>query len=208
MTDEPGDSRWSQLGGPTGEEYDARFAALARSGADVHGEASFCATLARPPARVLDAGCGTGRVAIHLAELGFTCVGTDVDESMLSVARRHAQGLPWHLADLARLTAADLGGEDCFDLVVAAGNVVPLLAEGTLDDAVHSLAALLRDGGLLVAGFGLDAVHLPPHCPVTPLESYDAACGAAGLVLRERYSTWDRAPFDASAGYSVSVHAR
>jgi hypothetical protein len=36
---------------------------------------------------------------------------------------------------------------------------------------------------------------------------YDEACRSAGLTLRERYSTWDRDPFDPATGYAVSVHA-
>ncbi len=202
---DPG-TRWSRIGGVSGEEYAERFAALARTGADMHGEASFCAALIPPGARVLDAGCGTGRVAVRLAEVGFSCVGVDVDESMLSVARREAPQVPWHQADLAGVTPEDLDGASGFDLVVMAGNVVPLLAEGTVDAAVGALAALLGSGGLLVAGFGLDPGHLPPGCPVTPLEEYDAACRAAGLELRGRYSTWDGAPFDPVEGYAVSVH--
>lgn len=204
--DESRETRWSQIGGAGGEEYAERFAALARSGADLHGEARFCAALLAPGARVLDAGCGTGRVANHLDELGFSCVGVDVDESMLAVARRTAPQLPWHEADLSTVSARDLDGASDFDLVVMAGNVVPLLAEGTLVRAVGSMAALLRPGGLLVAGFGLDAAHLPPRCPVTPLEEYDEACRLAGLVPRERCSTWDGAPFDEAGGYAVSVH--
>jgi SAM-dependent methyltransferase len=204
----PGDeTRWSRIGGVSGEEYAERFAALARSGADMHGEASFCAALLPQGARVLDAGCGTGRVAVRLDELGFSCVGVDVDESMLVVARRTAPHIPWHQADLARLVAGDLGGASGFDLVVMAGNVVPLLAEGTVARAVASLAALLAPGGLVVAGFGLDAAHLPPRCPVTPLEEYDDACRAAGLSLRQRHSTWQGAPFSGDDGYAVSVHA-
>lgn len=208
MSDGSRETRWSQIGGIGGEEYAARFEALAASGRDPHGEASFCAALLPPGARVLDAGCGTGRVAVRLDELGFDCVGTDVDESMLEVARRSAPQIPWHRADLARLRAADLDGAHGFDLVVMAGNVVPLLAEGTVTSAVWSLANLLRagPGGLVVAGFGLDTTHLPPRCPVTPLEEYDAACAAAGLSLRERYSSWDGAPFDVAQGYAVSVH--
>jgi hypothetical protein len=118
-----------------------------------------------------------------------------------------APHLPWHLADLATLTAADLDGVSDFDLVVMAGNVVPLLAEGTLGRALAALAALLAPRGLLVTGFGLDPAHLPPGCPVTPLEEYDDACRAAGLELRERYSTWDGEEFHPAAGYVVSVHA-
>ena len=51
---------------------------------------------------------------------------------MLAVARREHPGLTWLLADLADLSPDDpaLGGR--FDLVLAAGNVVPLLAEGAL----------------------------------------------------------------------------
>jgi SAM-dependent methyltransferase len=201
------ETRWSQIGGVSGEEYAARFAAVARTGKDMHGEARFCAGLLDRRALVLDAGCGTGRVAIHLDELGYHPVGVDLDESMLDVARRAAPHLPWQRADLAELTAADLGGVSDFDLVVVAGNVVPLLAPGTVGRAVASLAALLAPCGLLVAGFGLDPGHLPPGCPVTPLEAYDEACSAAGLTVRERYSTWERAPFDPAEGYAVSVHA-
>jgi SAM-dependent methyltransferase len=200
------ETRWSQIGGVSGEEYAARFDAVARTGKDMHGEARFCAGLLDRRALVLDAGCGTGRVAIHLDELGYHPVGVDLDESMLEVARRTASHLPWHRADLAGLTAADLGGVSDFDLVVLAGNVVPLLAPGTVGSAVASLAALLAPCGLLVAGFGLDPAHLPPGCPVTTLEEYDEACRAAGLTVRERYSTWDRAPFGLEAGYAVSVH--
>jgi hypothetical protein len=104
------------------------------------------------------------------------------------------------------VTAADLDGASGFDLVVMAGNVVPLLAPGTVGRAIASLAALLRPGGVLVAGFGLDAAHLPPRCPVTPIEEYDEACRAARLSLQARYSTWDGAPFEKSEGYAVSVH--
>lgn len=205
--DVPRETRWSQIGGLGGEEYAERFAALAKSGADLHGEARFCAALLPPGARVLDAGCGTGRVATRLDELGFSCVGVDVDESMLAVARRTAPRLSWHEADLTTLSARDLDGATSFDLVVMAGNVVPLLAEGTLGRTVGSLAGLLGPGGLLVAGFGLDPAHLPPRCPVTSLEEYDEACRGAGLALRERYSTWDGERFDVAAGYAVSVHA-
>lgn len=206
MTEEPGETRWSKIREVSGEEYAARFAELARAGRDLHGEARFCAGLLDRRALVLDAGCGTGRVAIHLDELGFHPVGVDLDESMLAVARREAPHLPWYQADLSRLTPADLGGATDFDLVVMAGNVVPLLAGGTLERTVAAAASLLAPCGLLVAGFGLDTAHLPPSCPVTPLEEYDAACEVAGLRLRERYSTWEGAPFDAAAGYGVSVH--
>lgn len=210
-----GRSRWQELtGGTSGADYHARFAELAASGAHVHGEADLCAALLdtagreRRQVRVLDAGCGTGRVAIRLAEMGFSCVGVDMDASMLAVAKEHAPDLLWYQADLAALSAASLGGGRDFDLVVMAGNVVPLLAPGTVAPVIGSLGALLAPGGLLVAGFGLDAEHLPAGCPVTPLPEYDDACAHAGLRLEDRLSSWDGEPFDAEGGYAVSLHRR
>ncbi|MFC7817120.1 class I SAM-dependent methyltransferase [Streptomyces sp. NPDC057367] len=200
-------SRWEQLtGGTSGEQYAARFAELAESGQDVHGEARLCATLVPPGARVLDAGCGTGRVLIQLAHLGYDGVGVDRDASMLAVARRNAPRLTWLQADLAEFdpAAADLGPG--FDLVVAAGNVFPLLAPGTEAAVAAALAGALRPGGLLVAGFGLDREHLPVP-PSLTLAEYDAHCTAAGLTLTDRFATWDADPYD-GGGYAVSVHRR
>ncbi|MFJ8881848.1 class I SAM-dependent methyltransferase [Streptomyces sp. NPDC102402] len=199
--------RWAELtGGQAGEEYAQRFARLAESGHDVHGEAAFCAELLRPAARVLDAGCGTGRIAIRLAELGHHCTGVDVDSSMLDVARRDAPAQEWILGDLARLDALAL--DPGYDLVLAAGNVIPLLAPGTGPDVVRQLAATLRPGGLLVTGMGLDAAHLPlPEPPVT-LAEVDDWCGTARLTLLHRYATWNGDPYVDGGGYAVSVHAR
>ncbi|GAA4235742.1 SAM-dependent methyltransferase [Streptosporangium album] len=196
-------SRWAEITGEgAGERYAARFAELAASGTDVHGEARLCAALLPAGARVLDAGCGTGRVAIRLAELGYDCAGVDLDGSMLAVARRTAPELSWILADLSAL---DLAGTAPFDLVVAAGNVVPLLAPGTEARTVARLAAGLRPGGLLVAGFGLDARHLPLSSATVTLADYDGWCEASGLNLERRLATWDGAAYD-GGGYAVSVH--
>jgi SAM-dependent methyltransferase len=182
-----------------GEQYAtrmaARLAAMAAEGRNQHGEATFCAALPEPGARVLDAGCGTGRVAIRLAELGFDCVGVDHDESMLAVARR-TPGIEWVQGDLATWTSV---GD--FDLVVAAGNVVPLVADPPA--VLARLAQHARPGGLVVCGFGLTERHLPPGAPQLSLADYDAWCAAAGLHLQARYGSWDAAEFD--GGYAVSV---
>jgi SAM-dependent methyltransferase len=201
-------TRWQQIardtvGADYAEKYAARFRALAANGEDTHGEATFVTGLADPPARVLDAGCGTGRVAIRLAELGYAVVGVDIDASMLAMAREEAPDLDWRVGDLANLDTGQL-----FDVVVVAGNTIPLLEPGTLESAAAHLAEQLDEGGLLVCGFGLDADHLPTGCPVTPLADVDAAFVAAGLEPADRFSTWDRAPYDESAGYVVTVDRR
>src|SRR4051812_23673357 len=107
-----------------GDEYQRRFDDLAASGAHVHGEADFVMTLL--PRSVLDAGCGTGRVAIELAARGVDVVGVDVDASMIATARRLAPKLEWVEHDLITL---GLGRE--FDVVVMAGNVPLFTPLGT-----------------------------------------------------------------------------
>lgn len=165
----------------------------------------MCAALVSPGSRVLDAGCGTGRVAIRLSTLGYACVGVDLDESMLAEARRALPEGVWLRADLATLDHPARGIPADFDLVVAAGNVIPLLAAGTEPDAVARLAAHLRTGGLLVAGFGLDAAHRPVGAARLDLATYDRWSRAAGLLPHRRYAIWAGTPYR-DGGYAVSVH--
>jgi SAM-dependent methyltransferase len=175
-------------------DYDAAFAARAAQGHDVHGEARFVEALG--VRSVLDAGCGTGRVAIELAHRGLETVGVDVDPEMLAVARRKAPHLAWRLDDLATV---NLGRE--FDAAVLAGNVMLFVAAGTEGAVVTNLVRHLRPNGLLVAGFQL----LPGRLS---LARYDALAAAAGCELVERWATWERDPWQPSADYAVSVHRR
>lgn len=175
-----------------GEDYQSRFDELADTGVDVHGEAGF--VRGYRPATVLDAGCGTGRVAIELARHGIDVVGVDVDASMLASARRRAPGITWHRGDLADL---DLGRT--FEVVVMAGNVPLFTAPGTEPALVAGVARHVAPGGVLVAGFSLDRGYTTA--------AYDSHCASAGLTLTERYATWSRDPFT-GGDYAVSVHRR
>jgi 2-polyprenyl-3-methyl-5-hydroxy-6-metoxy-1,4-benzoquinol methylase len=181
-------------GGPwDGDAYQERFDALARTGHDVHGEAAFVDALR--PESVLDAGCGSGRVAIELARRGVDVIGVDVDPSMLATARRAAPDLQWIEADLAQM---DLGRT--FDVVVMAGNVLLFVEPGTQDAVVAGTAAHVTPGGALVAGFSLKRGY--------ELADYDQSAHSVGLVLEERFATWDRAPWQSGGDYAVSVHRR
>jgi SAM-dependent methyltransferase len=176
-----------------GEEYQARFDRLAASGADLHGEATFVRSY--EPSSVLDAGCGTGRVAVELARHGIEVVGTDVDASMLATARRVAPEIDWVPADLTEL---DLGRT--FDVVVMAGNVPLFTPPGTEAALVAGVARHVAVGGLLIAGFSTDRGYTAAI--------YDDHASAAGLTLVERFATWDRAPWSEDDTYAVSVHRR
>lgn len=179
-----------------GDEYQARFDELAASGQDMHGEATF--VRAYRPGTVLDAGCGTGRVAIELAGHSIEVTGVDVDPSMLATARDLGPDVDWVEADLRTL---DLGRS--FDVVVMAGNVVLFTPEGTEAEVVASVAGHVAPGGVLVSGFSTDWSDRPCD-PAT----HDERCAAAGLDEVERFSTWDRARWTPASIYAVCVHRR
>lgn len=176
-----------------GASYQARVDALAASGKAMHGEADF--VMAFRPTSVLDAGCGTGRVAIELGRRGVDVVGVDVSASMIEEARRRGPDQEWIEADLAQL---DLGR--VFDVVVLAGNVPLFCAPLDRPELIRRCAAHTAPGGHLVSGFQLDGSYR--------LEEWDAGCSAAGLERAERWSSWDRENFVASSPYAVSVYVR
>jgi 2-polyprenyl-3-methyl-5-hydroxy-6-metoxy-1,4-benzoquinol methylase len=185
-----------------GKAYQARFDTLAEQGVDVHGEASLVRSL--DPGSVLDAGCGSGRVAIELAHHGIEVIGVDVDASMIAEARRLAPGLAWVQADLASLALGRL-----FDVVVMAGNVPLFCPVADRSALVGACASHVTPGGALVAGFQLDRKLSPAGLAVDQgygLDDYDSACRHAGLTLAERWATWDRQPFTVGDNYAVSVH--
>src|SRR5262249_38259398 len=125
-----------------GDEYQKRFDALAASGMDVHGEASF--VMHFEPRTVLDAGCGTRRVAVELARRGVRGGGVDVDQSVLATARAQDASITWIQHDLATL---DL--EERFDVVLLAGNVPLFTPPGTHPALVAHCAGHLAENGVL-----------------------------------------------------------
>jgi SAM-dependent methyltransferase len=190
---------WEHSGVPRGAAYDRRFEELAASGMDMHGEAALVASLAPGPTSVLDAGCGTGRVAIELNRRGHRVVGADVDEAMLQPARAKAPDLEWVLGDLADPALA-FGGRT-FDVVVMAGNVLLFVSPGTEGQVLQNAARWLRPGGLLVTGYSLRPGGFGPG-------RHDALATRSGLALQDRWSTWDRRPSTPDDGYAVAVHRR
>ena len=193
---------WRNAAHMSGDDYDAKFAAFERTGEDVHGEANFVASFG--VSSILDAGCGTGRVAIELARRGFEVAGVDRDPEMLRVAREKAPYLAWHLQDLASMELNDQPASKwprLFEAIIVAGNVMIFLDPNTEAAVLTNLARYLAPGGLLVAGFQLMANGLG-------LDRYDACAALAGFELIERWSTWNRDPWSQGSSYAVSVHRR
>jgi SAM-dependent methyltransferase len=187
-------SRWgSERSVRRGADYDERWRRMAAAGRSVHGEADFVCRY--EPDNVLDAGCGTGRVAIELAARGIDVVGVDLDSAMLEQARAKAPDLQWVEGSVDHVS---IGQE--FDVVVTAGNVMIFVQPGTETMVVANLAGHLAPEGVLVSGFQLDHTY--------DLDRYDADCAAAGLRFVERFGTWEGTPFVPGGSYAVSVHRR
>jgi SAM-dependent methyltransferase len=180
--------------------YIERFRRMAAEGVDLAGEARLLDALLARRSRVLDAGCGPGRVGAELAARGHVVVGVDADPELIEAAQADHPGPTWLVADLAELDLAAEGEREPFDAAVLAGNVMPFLAPGTEAIVLARIAAHLRDDGLIVVGFGLDRGY--------PLADFDTQAVTAGLKLEHRFATWDLRPWQDDAPFAVTVLRR
>jgi SAM-dependent methyltransferase len=102
----------------------------------------------RPGARVLDAGCGSGQIAIALADRGARVTGVDLSPEMIRRAAAHASArrvaVDWRVGDLSRLDEPFA----VFDAIVAR---VALQFVPEVPAALREFRRVLRPGGRLLA---------------------------------------------------------
>jgi len=177
--------------------YIERFRRMAADGADLLGEARLLDALVAPRSRILDAGCGPGRVGGELFRRGHRVVGVDVDPQLIAAAHEDHPGPTWLVGDLSELDLSAEGEAEPFDGAVIAGNVLTFVAPGTEAAAVARVAAHVRPDGILVVGFALDRGYA--------LADFDAHGIAAGLVREQRFATWDLRPWRDGGDYAVTV---
>ena len=82
--------------------YAERWANFAAQGRDIDGEARLIDAMAPRGGRILDAGCGQGRLGGYLAGRGHRVVGVDIDPYLISVARDVQPGGTRHGTDTIR----------------------------------------------------------------------------------------------------------
>jgi ubiquinone/menaquinone biosynthesis C-methylase UbiE len=100
-----------------------------------------------PPLKVLDVGCGTGFLALRMAELGHTAVGIDLSEEMLAEARRKVEGIGLVATfQLGDAEAPPLDGAP-YDVILER-HVIWTLPQPK--EALRAWRALLKPGGLLI----------------------------------------------------------
>lgn len=182
----PGHSAW----------YISRFQQMREEGADLHGEARLIDALVPRGARILDAGCGPGRVGGELAARGHDVVGVDVDPELIEAARQDFPDVPWFVGDLAELDLPAEGVAEPFDVIVCAGNVLTFVAPGTQQEVLARLRSHLADGGRLVTGFGAGRGY--------DFGTFLEDAAVAGLECQQKFSTWDLRPFAPDSDFLVA----
>ncbi|MDQ6658982.1 MAG: methyltransferase domain-containing protein [Actinomycetota bacterium] len=197
-------TRWEQdwtTGGDRWQDYADRFARYYADGTDMDGEARFVDMMAPRTAIVLDAGCGTGRVAAGLAARGHRAVGVDKDAGLVAIGVQRYPEVTLLVQDLVELDAGvlDAAGQPTeFDVIVCPGNVMVYLAAGTERQVLANLASLLTPAGRAVFGFAT--------CRDYRVGTFDADAEAVGLRLEHRFGTWHLDPFSDDSSWAVSVY--
>jgi SAM-dependent methyltransferase len=150
--------------------------------ADFTEDLSFWSDLVRQRGGpVLELGCGSGRVLLHLAREGFETTGVDSSPEMIALARRRLEKQP-AIAGRIQLLEADFRRLDLkktYPLVIAPFNTFSHLTE-TADAgaALATIAAHLAPGGIV-------ALALPNPIPI-----YSAL--PEGLVLERTFHDGER----------------
>jgi SAM-dependent methyltransferase len=187
---DPGHSAW----------YIERFRSMAAAGDDLAGEARLIDAMVPRGARILDAGCGPGRVGAFLAEAGHEVVGVDIDPELIAAAEQDHPGPRWLVDDLATFDLPARGVDADFDAIVCAGNVMPFLAPSTRGQVLARLRAHLAETGRAVIGFGTDRDYA--------VDEFLGHVEAAGLVVDLLLATWDLRPYTPESNFIVAVLRR
>jgi len=199
-TDEVETSRWMEMAREKPDHsswYVERFRAMAAAGDDLAGEARFVDAMVARGARILDAGCGPGRVGSALAQLGHTVVGIDVDPFLVAAAEEDHPGPAWIVGDLAELDLSAHGITEGFDAIVCAGNVLPFLAPSTRVTVIERFAAHLHTDGRVVVGFGAGRGYA--------FDAFLADVELGGLTPELLLESWDLHPFTAASTFLVAI---
>ncbi|HKN63979.1 MAG TPA: methyltransferase domain-containing protein [Gaiellaceae bacterium] len=225
--------------GPARNEYDHPSIAAAYDAENAWGRDDdfFLALAAETPgSRVLDLGCGTGRLTVALAAAGHSVTGVDPAGAMLAVARTKpgAEKVSW-----IEGTAAAAPTES-FDLALMTSHVAQVFVDDAeWSDTLRHLAGALVPGGRLafdsrdpaarawrswtgVTSVGKGTVSFTslnelPDGSVLAVDStlrfrtepeLRASLESAGFAVEAVYGGWSRKPVGADAGELIVVATR
>ncbi|WP_334121593.1 class I SAM-dependent methyltransferase [Glutamicibacter sp.] len=166
------------------KNYAQRWRNLVDQGQDIFGEARTVDAMAARGSRILDAGCGTGRIGGWLSSQGHEVVGVDLDPDLIDVARTDYPEAQWIVGNLASFSLeATSSGPHEFDLIVSAGNVLTFLSLSERLPALKNLHDLLAQDGRMIVGFGASRGY--------GFDVFENDAAQAGLEIQQRFSSWD-----------------
>lgn len=113
--------------------------------------------LPEPPAKILECGCGTGWLSYFLAKRGYHCVGQDVSDEAITLAKENPPFTHNGEVEFVCSDFEDLKYEDEFDAVIFYSSLHHSENEFA---AIESAYRSLKDGGILLAiepGLGHEA---------------------------------------------------
>ncbi len=130
------------------QRYDANLAAAPLSHIDV----AFAERHFDRPGRLIDIGCGTGRLLLPFAQRGFWVLGVDLSQAMLDVAETKARGHQVVIHRLkANLVELDALRDRSFDYAACLFSTLGMIAgPDARRRALAHVHRLLRPGGRFV----------------------------------------------------------
>jgi SAM-dependent methyltransferase len=176
----------------------------------VQGDIDFYAALAPEGGSFLDLGCGTGRVALGLAERGFTVVGCDLAKTMLARAKINRDRASAEAAARVSFVQGDMAALSLgrrFDAVIAPFfGFAHLPAGAARRRALAAMARHLEPGGPAVIQLPLARSMASAPVEGLPEPLVDLAYDADGrrVALYARASRFERGRFDQTLEYVVT----
>lgn len=120
--------------------------------------------------RILEIGCGAGRITGYLGARGGEVLGIDISKAMIDYCRQHYSDITFEVGDVRELGRFADGSRD---LIVAEFNILGVLDDGDRRHALRELNRILSPDGLLL--FSAHNLAYLPRVATPP-----------GLVARSR----------------------
>lgn len=142
----------------------------------------------RPVRRVLEPGCGSGRLVAAMAALGFEMTGIDLSQPSLDYLRRRLarRGLQ---AQILRADFTDIDLPDRFDAAFCTFNTFRhLTSETAARSHLRSVAGHLLPGGIYILGLHAIPLDADPDCT----ERWRAHHGSTTVNVTLRVTDFDR----------------
>lgn len=123
--------------------YDAQMASSLLAQTDIR----FCEQHFQP-GRLIDIGCGTGRLCRHFSPRGFECIGVDLSDEMLAAAKAAETGTTWIKSNIVEMREF----EDCsFENAACLFSTLGMVRGGHHRAAViRNVYRILKPGGVFV----------------------------------------------------------